>query len=94
VKFSEKRLFETFALLAVACILVCVIFFPYAPYRQIGDTFVDKMGRPVTATAYQLFQWWEYISILVWILFAFFAIRRGIDHYEGAGSLRPGTRPK
>jgi hypothetical protein len=94
VVIPKKRLHEISTLLFAVCFLVGVIFFACGPYSQRGDTFVDKMGRPVTATAYHYFQWWERTFWVLWLLFAFFTVRRAIQHYERTGSLRRGAAPK
>jgi hypothetical protein len=85
--------------------LVCLVFFlftgavmafglavfPLAPLRQVGDTFVDKLGRPHTAEDFRLFQRWEATLMVTSMCSALTALYASFQQYLRTRSSRPLT---
>jgi hypothetical protein len=75
----------------IADMIFGFVVFPYAPYRQQGGAFVDKLGHPVTAEDYRGCKLWE-VSLFVTVTpFALLAIGGLVWRMWRGGSLR---RPK
>ena len=69
-------------------VMVCFVFvlaagmivFPYAPIRQDGSAFIDKLGRPHTAEYYWWFRVWQPAYIMSWIAFSIVCVLGAIQH--------------
>jgi hypothetical protein len=48
----------------LTCFVVGVAFFPDAPIRQVGKTYVGKGDHPHTAEDYRWFQRWAAVSFV------------------------------
>jgi hypothetical protein len=78
----------------VVCFLFGMIYFPHAPFRQVGFTYVDKLGQPHTAEYYRLWEWWTLAATITGICFAFLNIYSVIDYYCRKGARGDGADPK
>lgn len=68
---------EAFQFISAVCLLLAVAAFaygffawPYAPLRQIGDTYLDKLGHALTRRDYDSFRRWETIYLSLWSVVA------------------------
>jgi hypothetical protein len=78
----------------VVCMVVGLIFFSHAPIRQVGNAYVDKLGRPHTAEYYNLFQWWQLTFIVAGMFFGAINFYTVIDYYWRKGSHGDGAAAK
>jgi hypothetical protein len=77
-----KKTFTLFAVVFtasfIACAVVGLIWFPYAPYHEAEGTFVDKTGQPHSEADFRRFQLWERSLIVTGIGFAVSTVVRVI----------------
>jgi ABC-type sulfate transport system permease subunit len=91
---TVELLYIAFAIPFVVCMVVGLIYFLHAPIRQVGNAYVDKLGRPHTAECYNLFQWWELISVVTGVFFGSINFYTVIEFHFRKGSHGDGTAPK
>ena len=54
----------------IVLIAYCLYAFPYAPYRRVGDVYVDKLGQVHTRDEFDRLRVWERTYLASWIGFA------------------------
>jgi hypothetical protein len=74
--------------------VVGVVFFPYAPIRQVGGEFIDKSGQSRTAEEYHRFVLWERTLFVTGTAFIPFAIGGAFQRYRRTNSSQVDLPPK